>query len=511
MATNNTTTKKTTSTKNKLELTPFEKEKALVLKSVIEYKEVAEANVVTLIYKHPDLLRENKLELEEFSNNTWKVYFEISRELILVERKQSLDQITVNLFLSKHKSLEKKYLEYGGYETIENAMTYMKEENFYSYVAELHKWNAVLKLIKRNFLVDSKKLSEFCDMTAEEIYSEYEVYLNDIFANVDSDIKSYDISDGIYDLIDELNEGFAVGLPYYDMPILTKETGGQYKGSITLVGGLSNVGKSTFARTTTIPSIIFNKEKLVCFLNEDSIKKWQRELLVYTANVINKFDIQKHVVRDGKYTEEVKNALIKAADWIVEKTKDHTITIIPFQQYKTEKVIKLIKKYANMGVNYFLLDTFKMDAGKVSDLSWLDMQQKMVDINDCIKQEALNVHILITFQLAKGTSARQRYYTQDNIGVSKNIVDTASTCIMIRDLWTSEYKGEKQELKVYRLDGKNSRTKIPVTLDRNKHYQILFITKNREGSANQYQIVVEHDMSRNIMKEVGICNVPMDF
>ena len=152
-----------------------------------------------------------------------------------------------------------------------------------------------------------------------------------------------------------------------------------------------------------------------------------------------------------------------------------------------------------------------MDAGKVSDLSWLDMQQKMVDINDCIKQEALNVHILITFQLAKGTSARQRYYTQDNIGVSKNIVDTASTCIMIRDLWTSEYKGEKQELKVYRLDGKNSRTKIPVTLDRNKHYQILFITKNREGSANQYQIVVEHDMSRNIMREVGICNVPMDF
>ena len=53
------------------------------------------------------------------------------------------------------------------------------------------------------------------------------------------------------------------------MPILTKETGGQYLGSITLVGGLSNVGKSTFARTSTLPSIIKNKEKIVLMLNED--------------------------------------------------------------------------------------------------------------------------------------------------------------------------------------------------------------------------------------------------
>ena len=43
---------------------------------------------------------------------------------------------------------------------------------------------------------------------------------------------------GIEELIEELNEGLAVGLPYHNMPMATKETGGQYLGSITLVGGL---------------------------------------------------------------------------------------------------------------------------------------------------------------------------------------------------------------------------------------------------------------------------------
>ena len=163
-----------------------------------------------------------------------------------------------------------------------------------------------------------------------------------------------------------------------------------------------------------------------------------------------------------------------------------------------------------MGVKYFILDTFKMDAGDVSDKSWLEMQQNMVEINDVIKPESKNLHILITFQLAKG-SVKQRYYTQDNIGMSKNIIDPASTCIMIRDLYDDEYTGERRELKVYRLEGKNGKTKIPIKLDKDKHYQIAFIIKNREGSANRYQVVFEHDMSRNIMKEIGITNVPVDF
>ena len=160
-----------------------------------------------------------------------------------------------------------------------------------------------------------------------------------------------------------------------------------------------------------------------------------------------------------------------------------------------------------------MLDTFKADAGsKVieSSANAMAMSQAMVDIQDVVKEANKDVHILITFQLAK-SSAKQRYYTQDNTGISKNITDVASTNIMIRDLFDDEKSGGKNPLKVFRLEGKNGKSKIPIQLNPDKHYQIIFIVKNREGSANQFQIVVEHDMSRNIMKEVGITYVTQDF
>lgn len=494
--------------KNETKLTPFEKETIEAAKKVVEYKLACEANVVACLYKFPELLFNTNLKLDDFSNNTWRVYYQIAHDLILVEKKNVLDDITVGLYLEKHPKLRAKYQEYGGYDTIQAATGYVKVENFDGYVAELRKWKAVIKLCKRGFPVKSR-LPDYADMTAEEIYNEFELFLNDTFVNINSDVKSYDICDGIEELINSLDEGGAIGLPFYDMPILTKETGGQYLGAVTLLGGISNAGKSTVARSTTIPSIIEMNEKIVIMVNEDSVAKWQRELIIWICNNILKYDVQKHTLRDGHFAPEAKQKFYEAAQWLKEHTQNHMITIIPFQQYKTDTAIKEIKKYAAMGVKYFLLDTFKMDAGKVTNNSWLELQQAMVNIKDTVKSEALNVHILITFQLEKGSSV-MRYYTQNNVGIAKNIIDSVSTCIMIRDIFDDEYTDEKRSLKVYRLEGVNGKTKIPQKLDKNKKYQLVFITKNQEGGANSYQIVIEHDKSRNIINEIGITNVMPD-
>ena len=495
--------------KNKEKLTLYEQEMINTTKKVVEYKLACEANVVSCIYKSPDIIYDTNLTLNDFSNNIWKVYYSIAHDIIMVEKKNVLDDITVGLYLEKHPKLKAKYHEYGSYKTIQSAMGYVEIGNFDGYVDELRKWRAVIKLTKRGFPVKDR-LSDYADMTSEEIYNEFEAFLNDTFVNINSDVKSYDICDGIHELIEELDTGVAMGLPYYDMPTLTKETGGQYLGSITLLGGVSNAGKSTIARSTTIPSIIKMSERVVIMVNEDSLKKWQREMLVWVCNNILKFDMQKHIVRDGKYSKEVKEKLHEAATWLEKKTENHMITIIPFLQYQTSKAIKEIKKYAAMGVKYFVLDTFKMDAGKISGQSWLEMQQSMVDIKDTVKAESLNVHILITFQLEKGSSV-MRYYTQNNIGLAKNIVDVASTCIMIRDVFDDEYEGEKRALNVYRLEGTNGRTKIRQKLEKDKKYQLFFIVKNQEGAANSYQIVALHDKSRNIIEEIGITNVMPDW
>lgn len=496
--------------KSSKKLTPYQEELLKAVKTVKEYKLACEANIVSIYYKKPDLMYDFELKLEDFTENTWRVYWQIAYDIVIKEHKPVLDDVTIGLYLEKHSKLRQKYDDYGGYETIEKATEYVKTENLGGYIAELNKWNTVLMMLKNKFPVYDR-LSEFADMSLDDIYVEYEAILNHIFINADEDIQSYSIEEGIDDLIDELNEGLAVGLPYYEMPLLNKETGGQLTGNITLVGGLSNMGKTTLTRSLCIPASIKNGEKLVIIINEESRKKWQREMLVWVANNIYKFDLQKFVVRDGKYNDEVMDMLRKCANWIKEKASDNTVTIIPFNKYRTEKAIKVIKKYASLGVKYFILDTYKADSGSRSDKMWLEMQQSMVDIYDTIKTDGgKDVHIVITFQLAK-SSARQRFYSQDNIGQAKNIVDVASTCLMIRDVFEDEYTGEKNALKVYKLEGKNGKSKIPVNLDHDKHYQLIFIVKNREGAANNYQIVIEHDMSRNLLKEVGFTSVPVDF
>ena len=494
----------------KKKLTPYQEEKLKCAKQVKEYKVACEANIVSIFYKKPELMYDYQLKLEDFSENTWRVYWQIAYDIIVKEKKSVLDDITVGLYLEKHSKLKQKYDEYGGYDTIDKATEYIKTSNISGYVNELKKWETVIRMIASGFPV-TDRIKEFVDMSLDEIYKEYDALLNHIFINAEEDVMSYSLSDGIYDLIEQLNEGIAVGLPYDNMPTLTKETGGQLPGNITLVGGLSNMGKTTLTRTMLIPSAVKYGERLVILVNEEGKAKWQRELIVWVANNIYKTDLQKFVVRDGKFSDEVKELLYKCADWIAEKSENNMLTIIPFARYETQKAIRVIKKYASLGVKYFILDTYKADAGSRSDRMWLDMQQNMVDIYDTVKAEGgKNVHITITFQLAK-SSARQRFYSQDNIGMAKSIIHPASTCLMLRDVFEDEYTGEKNALKVYRLDGKNNKSKIPVKLDHDKHYQLIFIVKNREGAANSIQIVCEHDMSRNLLKEVGFTSVPVDF
>jgi len=493
--------------KNKLNLTD---EELKALKQIKEYKLICESNIVSGLWKTPDsFYTYDNLTIESFLHNEWKVYFAIGKDLVMKENKVNLDEITVNLYLEKHEKLKSKYIEYGGYETIDLAKGYVKEENMEGYIKELNKWNTIINLIKNRFPI-AHRLKDFVDMSIDEVYDEYEAILNHVFINVDGDDKTYDISDGIDELIDELDLGLAVGLPLHNSPLLTSETGGNLEGNITLCGGLSGVGKTALSRTLLIPSILENKEKIVIMINEEGLKKWQREILIWVANNIYDKDVQKYKLRDGKYTPEFKDFLKnKCAQWI----KDHKKQIIikPFTKYSTSKAIKCIKKYSHMGVKYYMLDTYKADSDTGnSDAFWFNLQQNMVKIYDVIKEESLNVHIWITFQLAK-SSSKQRCYTQDNIGMAKNIVDVASTCIMVRGMYEDEYEGGNHELKIYKLGGKSGKTKIPITIDKNKHYQILFICKNREGSSNDYQIVVEHDLSKNTYKEVGLTCVPVDF
>lgn len=211
--------------KNQNKLTTFEKEMIDTAKKVVEFKTTAEANVVSILYKSPEKLYDTNLTLDDFTENVWRVYYQVAHDIILVERKNVLDDITVGLYLEKHPKLKAKYDEYGGFDMIQNAMAYIKVENFDGYVAELRKWGAVISLCKKGFPVKDR-LSDYADMTEEDIYNEHEAYLNHIFANTSFEIDSVNVFDEMYEFIDELNSSTDVGMPFYHADILNAEIGG---------------------------------------------------------------------------------------------------------------------------------------------------------------------------------------------------------------------------------------------------------------------------------------------
>lgn len=494
--------------KKQRELTPFEQELKKAITKVREYKTIAEANIISLFWKNQELMYSySNIKREDLSENMWKVYWQVAHDIVIKERKV-LDEITVNFYLEKHPKLRVKFDEFGGYDKIVEAGQYVKEENIEGYVHELQKWNVVLNMLKNKFPV-TDRISEFVDLNVEQIYDEYSLMLNHIFANAETDVKSYSLADGLDELIDKLDEGIMLGLGYYNMPLLNHETGGRLSGNLDMIGAVSNLGKSTIARNLCIPSAIENKEPLCIIINEESVDKTKQEMLIWVANIIFRHEMQKYTVRDGKFTDETKAILRKSAQWIRDNADDGLIRIIPFQRYTVELAMKVILKYAHAGYKHFIIDTLKLNADSKGDVAWLDLQQSSVKLYDLIKPENLNVHVLFTYQLGKA-AVKQKYLSQDSLGMSKSVIDVCSTAILARALHQDELEGGRNELKVYRLDGKNGKTKIPVRLDKDKNYQIFFIAKNRSGSTS-YQIVVENDLSRNRIVEVGICTVVQDW
>lgn len=500
----------------------FQIELKETIRRVLEIKETCEANIVSIFWKNPDkLLEHDEIEVDSFNMNHWKVFFVIADGIIRIEEKRELDPITVGMYLEKHPKLSEKFSEYGGYATIEKIKEYVQEDNLEGYIKELHKWERVLMLAQEGYPINNR-LSDFVDMSAEDIYNEFEVNLNHIFSNVDTSVKSYGIGYNIHTRIDEWDSGSAIGLPLYNLPLLTKELGGLHLGEIALIGGVSNSGKSSFVRLAILPSIMNairdedgNQEKLVLFLNEEGIAKWQREMIIWVANNIYKKDIKKWMVRNGGYDKELKELLHKCGKYLEELDKNHILTLIPFDSYSTDIVIKQIRKYSALGVKYFIIDTFKMDNSnkeKIDGNTRLQMVQNMTNLYNVIKESVKNVSLVCTVQLTKASS-RLRWLGLDSLAESKNIADVCAPVLLLRNLYDDEVVGDKA-LTVFSItDDEDQKGINVVPLDPEKKYQVIFIAKGRESMAGigSRQIVIEVDHSRNIIREVGWTFIGVDF
>lgn len=483
--------------------TDKKQDKLALIKEIKDKKMSAESSVVLNIYKNTELYFDSDLTVDSFSSKVWRFYYAIAQKLIL-EGKRVLDDVTVGLYMETRKqSMKDLYEQYGGYETIQQGMEFVKDENFQSYENEIVKANTIIKLMKNGFDVLSDENKNHSSMSLEDIESYWETKMSSIFAETIIDEKIVDLKKGMMDVIDQANEGVHRGFPYHS-PMLNKFANGQPLGNITMLSAGSGVGKTFFTIAQVMPTIIEYEETLCIMANEEDEDKWKTAILIYVVNNVLEESFNKSRMNEGSFTKEEYEILSKGADWIEEKIKDDTIRFVNFSSFSMKKAIKIIKKEkAIKGVKYFLLDTLKMDSDSKADSQvWLALQMNMVKLYDVIKKANLNVHVFVTYQLGK-SSLKNRFLDQSSLGMSKNVVDVCSTVMIIRKALESEKEDGSNEV-LYERGG------VKRPLKKDKEYFILFFAKNRANTTSK-QLVYEVDMGRNIVKDTGLCVIEDDF
>ena len=477
---------------------------------ILEIKTPIEANLVLSLYKEPDLLYNYDFKSEDFLVKSYKTLFEIVNRMVLQEKTKEINDISIGMFLEAYPSLKESYEEFGGWETIQMGFNYNISANFESDYFKNIKYNTLVKLLTAGFPVyenlekPDKDGKTWLDKDIQEIYEDIDREVQKIFIRANANFKVEDLTDNGKQILDDWDKGLLVGLPFKDFPLLTQLTGGMLPRDVILFGAPSNTGKSSLVRCMVLPSLMEQEEPSLTILNEEARDKWLREEILYIANNIFKRNINKNVVKNGHFSDENRIYLYESLEWLEKMKEKKLMNFVSFPQYSTSQAIKTIKQSSNNGIKNIIIDTFKVDNDRASSniKGWELLKENMVNLYNVARERS--VCIIATCQL--NTDAR--YLSRNYISESKGIIESVSTAIFMRTLWSDEYPGEKNAIEVYNMDGQNKNQKTIVPLDKDKIYMLLFVDKSREGAARTIQVVAEVDWARNIIREIGFTKIP---
>lgn len=522
-----------------------------------------EGRLISCMWKNPDLFFETDLDISDFLHNEWRTVFVIGRDLVRKDGAKILqDPQAIESYLAKHKKLAKVWNDIDGdssFLRVKEVTDYMNAENYSVYLNNFKKLKIILNLVEQKILIiDENTLSNLMDLTIDELYDNYEKKINDIFSTSVTEDKTYDIYTGIEESIERWNLGEAMGMLLYGLEQFSKSIGGIPDAGVSLIGGISNAGKSSLVRNTIFPIAVPSEEqweeynqflkeeelkqaeyelkgeeyeiekpdfnnKTVIFLNEEGLDKWQRELIVWVINNklfknSNKTRVHKGVLIQGDFENKkidpnskedrdtYKKWLLEGVKWMRKYIPEQHIVFAPLKKFSTQSTIKKIKKYAAMGYKNFIIDTFKMDNtddAKVDNNTRLQLVQNMTHLYNVAKQDGgKNIRIICTVQLSKAYTL-QRYLSQECLAESKNIIDVCALGIFIRRVWQDELAGGTHELRYKKY---NDLSGTDYVLPNNYNYILLFPVKTREGDCSR-QCVAQVDWSTNEIIELGYVEI----
>lgn len=472
---------------------------------LLDPRQTLEVNFIFPLYKDPTLVGDytNFKSGEDVITEDGMFYFDLAKSLYEAGYRE-FNAITIDEYLSNKPTTQSIYNDYGGFDTIVDLMSMTSVENIEKSVDNLVKSNLLISLYNKGFNV-LPNLNKFDQMTAEQVYDWYNYQLANLTVKNISHITESDLSEGYDEYIDTWDKGEAIGYRI-SSALLNNMILGIAKNKLTLIGSGINSGKSSLTIVLFILCNIEDGNDVCIIANEQTEDDW-RQMILSTV-VFNKLDhhikgFNRTKVAKGHYTDEQKQALTEAKDWLA-KQKGH-IKYYKVFDYDVNTVDKIVSKRSKLGTKLFIYDTFKptMDSDKQEWQVFSNMATRLSMLAD--KNE---VGIIATFQLNL-EKAKERYYDLTTVGKSKAITETAQTVLMFRHL-THKEKVE-MNFYTYKRDETGIKRKTEIKIPNpDDDYIVMFVAKSR-SSDTRTQIVMKVNLAFNSVEDFGYVNIDPDY
>jgi len=457
---------------------------------LLDKREQIECSFIFTFYKDMSLLPDYSMTVingEDIITEDGQFYY----GLILGLSKagyQVADSMSIHTYLEDKKSIKDKFEERGGFSTVKDITDIINVNNLDGNYDELVKNNMLIRLYENGFDV-LKDLDKFKEMSSEQVYNYFEYKLADIATNKVSKIEAEDLTQGYDKYIKSWDEGESIGFKIGSKMLNYQLLGVHKKNLLLHLAGIGSGKTSSAISWYILPAI--EQQDVVIIANEQSVSEW-RQMILSTV-LFNKIGgikgFDRHKMMVGKYTDEQKDKLKEAAQWL--KEQPGKIIFIETQDYSTANIKKIIGRYSALGCSLYIVDTLKPQ-NDASEKAWGEFSEAAKEL--FIQAKKHDVAIIATAQLSPDAMSR-RYLDLTCIAKGRAIAETATQVVMFRQLTADE----REKVKGFNYDGK---IKKIVDLDKDKDYIMLFIPKNRFGQVTP-QILMERNMNFNSYKDVA--------
>lgn len=487
-----------------------------------------EGLLVGTLLKDLTLFADVKLKESDFMIDKTKFFYSLGKTLC--GKYTELDEVSVASYIEANSTLKSKYLELGGWNSLNGAISIGNVKNFEKYYDDLQKSNLIVSLYDKGFSVCNKvtvggkeviPFELFNEMNTEQVHGFYELLLNESSIESIGGVKVENLFLDEND-IEDFKSGNNSGTPYNVIcrwedeqkreryveasKELSRLTNGVTDSNgVFFVGAYSGTGKTTFTLVNVAMGLVESGSKCIIISNEQQSKYYKLILVSWVCqNVFNQYKITRKKIEKWSLTEEEEEYVYKANKFLKDRIYDNLV-FVNLDVCDVDKVMKVAKKL-NLAYGF---DTLIYETMKVEDAKSSNTVGEMVDVSRRLDLfgKQMKMKIICPIQCATYSENKTSYLTSSVLATSKQIKEVANVMLLIRKVMPEELeKDNKMFMKPYKLEknaiNKKWERKYIEEFDLTKQYRLIFVDKNREGD-DQLVLLYEFNGRSGTFTEIG--------